>query len=180
MDERPDGRLYSRVTRRAQAILKSLDSGTPANLNEAVERAAANEEFFLKRYGRSMSLPRVRDYFSYLEHIQTVSLAGGNVVRKFPQYVEDSQWAQALSDRARTALAKDINIKFGEIPKELGRLAAKIRAKGVPPTVPRLVQDLSDGRVRSAEFMRWDIYIWCDGPSATLQISRIPALWGVG
>jgi hypothetical protein len=179
MDPREDGRLYSRVTRRSKAILEAINQTSFMDFENAAEVVISrnHDDFYLPKYDRPISHDRLRVYFRYLEHIGAASLYKTAIKRTCPMRQSDAQWAQALADMARAALAKTINIGPPTVPSHLITTCKTLMANGIPSTVPNVIRAAIAGDIPRFEYAKWDIYVICDGPNSVLQVRRFPTMW---
>lgn len=179
MDQRDDGRLYSRVTRRSKAILEAIDHTTFTAVDDLAETVFARnpDDFYLPRYERPISIDRLRVYLRYLEHIGALNFDEDKIRRRCPMYQSDAQWAQALADMARVALARTMNVNPSALRNNLVDTCLALMAEGTPPTVPNVIRSAVPGEIQDFEYARWDIYVICDGPNSVLQIRRFPTIW---
>lgn len=179
MDRRPDGRMYSRVTRRGRAILEAMESMKPYHISEIVSRALAHRpiEFYLARFDAPMSDGRVRVYIRYLVEIGAINSDESSLIRTFRLRQTDEQWAQALSDATRPHLARFLETSPAQVPSVLGEKCQDILSTGRPPTVPALISALSIGGGREEEFFRWSLYLLSDGSQSRVEIRRYPTIW---
>jgi hypothetical protein len=181
MDQRPDGRKYAKVTRRSKAILECLPDAELLAVPDAIDRILERQkqEFFLPRYGRTISPGRLRVYLRFLDQLGAVHIGEGQIQRTFRLPSSDGQWAQSLADHARKALGVLLKTDASNVPDLLVERAKGLLQAGKVPTVDQMISVLEDTENTATEFMRWNIYLVCDGARARIEIRRTATVWVV-
>ena len=175
LDSRSDGRSYAHITRTSALILSCLRLNIPRAIPELLNDVVTKYEsdFFLERYGRSISHRRLRVYLRYLEHLDTATITDSVITQTFRAPTSDAALAEALAERAQAALATPLGVPPQKVPLELATRARQLLRQAKPATIPRLV----DGLVGNEEYLRWDIYVFCDGTTSGIEIRRYPTVW---
>ena len=95
MDTKPDGRQYSRVTRRSITIIKHLRTGRVFDVNEVAAEIEGRtlSDFYVKRFDRQMSVPRTRLYIRYLTELGAIVEQEEGYARNFRHQQSDPEWA---------------------------------------------------------------------------------------
>lgn len=178
LGERPDGRLYSRITRRCVAILKHVRAGRTFDLI-TVAREVANEaypEFLVTRDDelRPIGPERIRDYLSYLVDLDLIQGSGGQYRLNFVKPSRDPEWAQALSDTAREHLSPFLNVSTANVPDKLEAIRSKSHKLLRVPTIAAVVAETGIEGARRLEMFRWSLYLYTDGDACPLEIRQYP------
>jgi hypothetical protein len=180
MEEKTDGRLYSRVTRRCVAILKHIRAAQRFQLGEIASeiQGAGYPEFLLRKGERfvQMSAGRIGDYLSYLGSLKFIERSGKQYSISLTKPTSDAHWAQSLSDAAREQLAKVLNKPPGRLPKTLENKRRKLHRKGRVPTISALLADVGIEGTRLGEMFRWSLYLYTDGDACPFEIRQYPHL----
>lgn len=144
MDSKPDGRLYSRILRRSVAIVQNLSRDREMTIGEMAEQVHEKNitEFYLKRFDRSVSSERIRDYIRYLRDIKVISAKDDKFILDFPNKATDQEWAQAMSDRALEHLAKILKKTPDKVPDFLETGRNKLLKSRRVPTLDAIISDL--------------------------------------
>jgi hypothetical protein len=158
---KPDGRLYSRATRRCVAILKNLNSKQRFELMDlARELSELALPEFLRKEGNAwvpISADRIRDYVG---HLHALGLIVGDerefgLSASFTKPSTDAEWAQSLSDIALEHLASMVKTKPGDfrdrLEKEIRRLFRDQRV----PTLSIVISELGIEGTHQEELFRW-------------------------
>jgi len=178
MDFKPDGRRYSRVTRRSATIIRHLRMGRTFTINEVAAELQARDlpEFYIKRFDRQMSMPRTRAYIKYLITLGAIVEEGDGYTRQFRHQTSDGQWAQALSDLALQHLARLLGQSPEEVPAFLEELLAGYYEQQRLPTLGSIAADVGIGRGRALELFKWTIYMYLDGETCDFDLRAYPVL----
>jgi hypothetical protein len=178
MDLKPDGRKYSRITRRSVAIITHIEPGTDFTIGEIAHKIhdAKLPEFFLSRFNRQMSISRTRAYVRYLVDLGVIAKHGNKYILNFRHRSSDGEWAQALSDRALLHLANILEITPNEAPDLLEEQLNKFHANNQLPIVGAIVTSLGIEGARSQEIFKWSLYLFTDGETCPLDIRQYPVL----
>lgn len=178
MGEKPDGRLYSRITRRCVVLLKHIKEGRKFDLIEVAREVQENNyaEFLIRRGSQftQIKADRIRDYLSYLVELQILRLSGKQYSLDFtkPSPSTDEHWAQTLSDTARKHLAKTLDIKATELPNHLDKIRKELHQKNRVPTVSAVIGETELEGARKEEVFRWSLYLYTDGDASPLEIRQ--------
>jgi hypothetical protein len=133
-------------------------------------------EFYLARFGRSISSERIRDYVRYLRDLKILEENDGKLRLVMVKKRRDEEWAQAMSDRAREHLAGILEESPVDVASLLeSRRKALLRAQRIP-TLDAISADLEIEGGRAQELFRWSIYVYADGPTSDIQIRRYPVM----
>lgn len=178
MDLRPDGRAYSRVTRRCVAIINRIREDRVFTIEEIADeiRKLNLPEFFLSRFNRQMSIGRFRSYIRYLVDLEVIKQQDDKYISNFQRKNTDGQWAQALSDIALLYLGKFLDKKPDDIFDYLDKIRSEFHKESRIPTVDDLVTKIGIIGTRNQEIFRWSLYMYVDGDACPFEIRRYPAL----
>lgn len=178
MNRRDDGRLYAQITRRSRVILPVVPTGRSVAITKTLEGVieANSPDFFLSRFDRQISEARLRVYIRFLAQIGVLRTHETTVTRLVNIPTADAVFAQMLADQAQRYMATVLNISASQVPSTLARRATQVARQRKPPTVTSVVMDLPG----NTEFLRWCVYLICDGDTAQLEIRRYPTLWATG
>jgi hypothetical protein len=178
MDAKPDGRLYSRITRRSVAIIRHLRAGRVFTANEVATEIHGRTlpDFYIKRFNRQMSIPRTRAYIRFLKDLGAIDDREGGYVRDFRHKDTDAEWAQALSELALRHLARLLNQPPEDTAAFLEARVASFFAQTKLPTLDALAADLGIPRGRAREVFKWTVYMYTDGPDCPFDIRAFPVV----
>lgn len=180
LGERPDGRLYSRITRRCVALLKHIRGGRRFDLIEVAREAQAEgyPEFLIRRGPRmsQMSAERIRDYLSYIVELQMIQTSEGQYALNVTKPSTDEHWAQTLSDNAREHLSKMLEVPVAQLPRHLEQMRQKLHKNLRVPTMAAIVAETGIEGTRREETFRWSLYLYTDGDATPIEIRRYPHL----
>lgn len=179
MQLKPDGRMYSRITRRSVAIIKSLTLGKSTNLNDLVDEIILQNlpEFFLKRFNRQISESRLRDYLRFLRDINVFHEVDNKYVLRFRHRNTDREWAQGLSDQGLLFLSKLLEKTPGETPEIIKNHLLNFHKSEVLPSLEGLSSQIGIvGGGRKEEIFKWAMYLYTDGEACPLDIRHFPVL----
>lgn len=177
--ERPDGRMYSRVLRRAVSIVASIPSSKSMQLDEIVELLLKRKlpEFYLMRFKRQISEARMRDYVRFVRDLGLMKEeAGGYSTRSLPHLKTAEEYAQVFSDLALEHLAKLIPTPPAQVPSALLKAADRLLESKRVPTIDSVAETLNIGSGRQRELFRWSLYIYADGEASKVEVYRYPII----
>jgi len=178
MDAKPDGTLYSRITRKTVAIISFIRTGRVFTLHEIAGEIhdKAISEFHLRRFNREMSISRIRDYVGFVRDIGAIEAQGNKYILTFQPRRLDGEWAQALSDLALVHLADLLGSSAQDIQARIERqLSLFFRARQLP-TLTGLAQRLGIEGGREEERFRWSMSLYTDGETCPFTIHHYPVL----
>lgn len=178
MEQRPDGRKYSRVARRSVAIISNTPADRGFTVYELADYTHSLElpEFYLKRFERQMSAVRMRDYVEYLVDLGVMEQREGKWVRTFARRSSDGEWAQSLSDLALSHLAAMLHRSPGMTPGLLQDEIIKFFADHRVPTLSAVIRELGIQGGRAEEAFKWSLYLYADGEACPFEIRRYPTI----
>lgn len=178
MELRPDGRKYSRITRRSVAIISHIPADEGFTIYELADHIHDLElpEFYVKRFERQMSARRVRDYVEYLADIKVIEQQEAKYVRMFARRSSDGEWAQALSDLALAHLADALNRTPDMTPALLEQQISELFRENRVPTVTAVLSELGIHGGRAEEVFRWSLYVYADAETCPFEVRRYPTL----
>jgi hypothetical protein len=178
MEAKPDGRLYSQILRKIVAIIQSIPKEKEMTIREFAEDIHKRQlpVFYLKRFGKSVSVERIGDYLRYLREIKILNAKENKFVLNFTHKKTDEEWAQALSDRALEHLSEIIEKPPNRIPNILESRRKRILKSRHVPTIENIILDLEIEGGRTKEIFRWSLYVYIDGPTCPFDIRRHPIL----
>jgi hypothetical protein len=180
LGERPDGRLYSRITRRCVVLLRHIKVGRKFELIEVAREINEESypEFQTFRGGQFVQIrpERIRDYLTYLADLKLIELAEKRYTLKFAKPSSDGHWAQALSDVAREHLAGLFGTSVSKLPEHLENLRRKLHQKQKVPTVTAILGEAGVEGARSEEVFRWSLYLYTDGDASPFDLRQYPHL----
>lgn len=178
MGEKPDGRLYSRVSRRCVTLLKHIRSGQRFELGEIASevREADYPEFMLLRAGRlvRMNTFRIRDYLSFLSALGLLKRSDKKYLLNITKRTTDAHWAQTLSDAAREYLAEQVQEKPSDLPQFLERIRKRLHSNHRVPTISAILGEAGVEGARSEELFRWSLYLYTDGDACPFDVRQYP------
>ena len=178
MDTKPDGRQYSRVTRRSIAIIKHLRTGRVFEVNEVAAEIGGRtlSDFYVKRFDRQMSVPRTRQYIRYLAELGAIAEQEEGYTRNFRHQQSDPEWAQAFSDLAQQHLARLLGVETQEIASFLEEQTLSFHARAQLPTLNALAASFGIRRGRALEAFKWTMYMYMDGASCPFDLRAYPVV----
>jgi len=178
MEPRPDGRSYSRITRRSVAVIRYLHTGRVFKVSEIASEIHESKlpEFYLERFKKQMSIARTRDYVRYLRDLEAIAEREDGYTLVFRHRSADGEWAQALSDLALPHLARVLSKAPDEIPDLLESSLKVFYQKEQLPTLHDLASSFGIESGRAEEVFRWSIYIYTDGETCPFDIRHYPVL----
>lgn len=180
MKEKPDGRLYARVTRRCVAILRHLRSGDSFELGKMADEIRKSKylEFEIRRNGELIQTGsgRIADYLSYVHALGLIVRADRLYSLNFTKPRTDSHWAQSLSDAAREHLAKEIGIKPTDLPDKLEEIRTGLHKQRKVPTLSAVLASVGIEGARKEEFFRWSLHVYADGEACLFELRQFPHL----
>jgi hypothetical protein len=178
MELRPDGRKYSRITRRSVAIISHVPADRGFTIYELADHVHDLElpEFYVKRFERQMSTLRVRDYVDYLADLKVIEQQEGKYVRTFARRSSDGEWAQALSNLALAHLAGTLNRTADMTPDLLEQQINKLFRENRVPTVRAVLDELGIQGGRAQEAFKWSLYVYADGERCPFEVRRYPTI----
>ncbi|HUW13304.1 MAG TPA: hypothetical protein VM537_26505 [Anaerolineae bacterium] len=178
MERKSDGRMYSRITRRSVAIVGQIQRGREYSINEIAAAIEAKElpEFFLERFGKQMSLPRIRDYVRYLVDLEVLSPTDNKYILALEHKHTDEDWAQALSDLALLHLAGILRRTAAETIEYFKALLEHLFDERRLPTIEALLTEVDISGGRSEEVFKWSLYVFTDVDNCPFDIRRYPVL----
>jgi hypothetical protein len=182
MDTKPDGRLYSRVTRRCAVIIRHLRAGRVFTVNDVAAEIHGRtlSDFYVSRFDRQMSVPRTRAYIRFLIDLGAIVETEGGYARDFAHRTSDADWAQALSDLALRHLARLLGQPPEETPAFLEARLADFFDRRQLPTLDGLADELGIARGRARELFKWTVYMYTDGGACPFDIRSFPVVLGRG
>ena len=178
MEEKEDGRMYSRIMRRCVAVINHLNQGETFSINDIASEIHDKKlpEFYLERFNRQMSVMRTKDYIRYLVEIDVVSRDGDKYYLKFQHKTRDEEWAQELSDLALLHLAKALKKSPPEVVEYLEDLRNDFHSKSQLPTLDEIAEKSEISGNREQEYFRWSLYMFADVDTSPFDIRRYPVL----
>ncbi|MHA1280558.1 MAG: hypothetical protein ACTSQ8_25655 [Candidatus Helarchaeota archaeon] len=178
MNEKDDGRLYSRIMRRSIVIINLLDLDQVYTLDEIAGRVhkEAPKEFYLERFKRQMSISRTKDYVRYLFDLQVIDRKDDKYILNFQHRTNDDDWAQSLSDLAFPHLAKLLKITPPEVNQFLTRVRNQSHSEKKLPTLDKIIEQTDISSNREQEYFKWSLYIYADVDTCPFDIRRYPSL----
>ena len=179
MELRPDGRMYSRITRRCVAIIGHTPADQGFTIYELADYVSELElpEFYIKRFERQMSTRRMRDYVEYLADLQVMVQREGKYIRAFATRSSDGEWAQALSDMALAHLAGMLNRTTNTAPLFLEQEMNRLFRENRVPSVRVMLDELAIQGGRAEELFKWSLYVYADGERCPFDVRRYPVLY---
>ena len=178
METKPDGRFYSRILRKIKVIVQIIPKYGEMTLGELAKQINKNNlpEFYLKRFNRSMSEVRIKDYIRYLQNIKVLVLHEDKFISTFQERETDQEWAQAMSDRALEHLAEILKKRPDEIPDLLDDCRNKLLDSRRIPKLDIIIRHFEIEGGRSQELFRWSLHLYTDGPTCPFDIRHFPVL----
>ena len=178
MDTKPDGRQYSRVTRRSIAIIKHLRTGRVFDVNEVAAEIEGRtlSDFYVKRFDRQMSVPRTRLYIRYLTELGAIVEQEEGYARNFRHQQSDPEWAQAFSDLALQHLARLLGAEPQETASLLEERILSFHARAQLPTLDALAASFGIRRGRALEAFKWTMYMYMDGATCPFDLRAYPVM----
>ncbi|HUW08225.1 MAG TPA: hypothetical protein VM537_00770 [Anaerolineae bacterium] len=178
MDTKPDGRQYSRVTRRSIAIIKHLRTGRVFDVNEVAAEIEGRTltDFYVKRFDRQMSVPRTREYIRYLTDLGAIAEQEAGYTRNFGHRESDPEWAQAFSDLAQQHLAQQLGVEPQEVVSLLEERTLSFHARAQLPTLDALAASFGIRRGRALEAFKCPMYMYMDGATCPFDLRAYPVV----
>jgi len=178
LQERSDGRLYSRILRRCVALLKHINPSRKFDLIEMAREVQEQgyPEFHTRRENQLTQIraDRIRDYLSYLVDLQVIQASEKQYCLNFKKPATDGHWAQVLSDIAREHLARILVIPIATLQTHLEGICKKLHAEHRVPTVASLIAEVEVESARREEVFRWSLYLFADGDACPFEIRKYP------
>lgn len=176
MQNKPDGRKYSRVTRRSVSLLEEIPRAMRIDFAQVVQTVLRKEkpEFWLDRFGRMMSDARIAAYLRFLVEVGVISARDDAHWCDFVAPNRDEDWAQELSDACMLYLANLLGVPVPSLAQTIADSVSSFFAKEQIPTVNSVAADFGFDSGRKNELFRWAFYVYVDGPTCPLDIGRSP------
>lgn len=179
MDFRPDGRKYSRITRKAAQIIDLLRRGSTYQLDDVMSKIKEHElkDFFIEHLDKYVSSSRVREYLRFLVTIEVLSESENLFSLKLTSKpTSNAHKAQILSDHARRFLATKLKKQLSEVIETLRKESDSILRKGELPTIERIATNYNILGNREEEHFRWAVYMLLDEEKSILSLSYSPVI----
>ena len=179
METKPDGRMYSSVTRRSVAIIGHITKERIFAINEIAEEIHERNlpEFYLEESERQLSVKSILEYVRYLRDLEIIVAKEDKYALQFEHRNSDEEWAQALSDIARSHFAKMLEKEPKKMPELLKKYLTKFFKDKQVPTIEDLVKELGVKDGRSKKIFKWSLYLYADGETCPFDIRRSPHLF---
>ncbi len=177
--ERADGRMYSRILRRAVAIVRSVPSSKAFALSEIAELVIKRKlpDFHLTRFDRQISVDRMRDYIRYVRDLGVILDEDTQYrVKELPNYKTAQEYAQVFSDLALEHLSKLIQKPTPKIPSLLADSSDELLRSKRVPTINSIADNLKIESGRQRELFRWSLYLYADGETSNIEVHRYPII----
>jgi hypothetical protein len=178
LEEKPDGRMYSRVLRRIVAIILTIPRNRTLTLSELATLVHEKKlpQFHLQRFDRQVSPERIRDYIRYLRDLTVLQETTEGLSTQFTIPRAAAECAQVFSDLALEHLSKLMQVSPAEVVDKLLASRKRLLQQQQIPVLDTVASDQNITSGRDRELFRWSLFLYADGEASRLDIHRYPVL----
>lgn len=178
MEQKADGRLYSRVLRRSVSVLQSIDSTRLFTLKEISQEIFdnKNQEFYLSRLGRTISINRIGDYLRFLVEIGAFEKVNEKYKLAVQPKTVDKDWIIVFSDLGWNYLAVKTNLSHDNFKKRLLEILIDFHNQRYLPMLPDIIDEFGISSGQKEEFFRWALYLYTDADSCPFDVRHFPVM----